>query len=171
MHRKRTSIDFNVSDERFISRSFAFLIIFNCTFAQKITVETDHLRIHCYRAMLELLLARHFPAFRRSDLSKVRHFERLNFGEYVLQATRRLPIQIDAKVLADPVVTGKERDHMQVVAFYILRVLMAPVLETFVQLDRQLHLWTVDRVQSALIPLFDPRLSPRNSILIAQKDT
>jgi hypothetical protein len=119
--------------------------------------------------MLELLLARHFPSFRRSELSKVRHFEKLDFADYVRQATRRLPIQIDDAILNDAELLDKQKEHMHVVAFYLLRLLLAPVLETFVQLDRQLHLWTSNRVQSALVPLFDPRLSPRNSILIAKK--
>lgn len=121
--------------------------------------------------MLELLLARHFPSFRRSELSKVRHFERLDFKEYFCQATRRLPLPSTSQALQDSFVLSKEGDHMKVVSFYILRLLLGPALETFINLDRQLYLWNKNKVQSALVPLFDPRLSPRNFILIAQKTT
>jgi len=56
-----------------------------------------------------------------------------------------------------------------VVVFYVLRLLLAPLWEALILLDRLLFL-TEKGYPAALIPLFDPSISPRNYALVAFKD-
>lgn len=128
-----------------------------------------HLRIHCYRALLERVIAEHFPGHRRSELAKVRHFHLLSFGEYVAKATSRLPIHLTEQMLETEANRRRLADYMRVVIFYTLRLHLAPLLESFVNLDRMLYLFEEARIRTALVPLFDPLQSPRNFVLIAHR--
>ena len=56
----------------------------------------------------------------------------------------------------------------RVVAFYTLRLLFGPLLETVLLLDRGLYLLE-QGLDSLLVPIFDPRLSPRNFVLLSHK--
>ncbi|KAF3839131.1 hypothetical protein F7725_017848 [Dissostichus mawsoni] len=56
----------------------------------------------------------------------------------------------------------------RVVVFFSLALLLAPVVETLVLLDRIIYLQE-NGVDSRLVPLFDPNLSPRNFVLVALK--
>ena len=49
----------------------------------------------------------------------------------------------------------------RVVVYYVLRLLLAPLWEALILLDRLLFLRELGHA-SALVPLFDPRLSPRS---------
>ena len=57
----------------------------------------------------------------------------------------------------------------RVVVFYLLRLLLAPLIETVVLLDRMLSVHERG-FRTGLIPIFDPELSSRNHVLIAFKD-
>ncbi|KAG7469567.1 hypothetical protein MATL_G00130150 [Megalops atlanticus] len=56
----------------------------------------------------------------------------------------------------------------RVVVYFSLALLLAPVVETLVLLDRMLFLQERG-LQSELVPLFDPAFSPRNLVLVAVK--
>lgn len=56
----------------------------------------------------------------------------------------------------------------RVVAYFSLVLLLAPVVETLVLLDRMIFLQERG-FQSELIPLFDAAFSPRNLVLVAVK--
>ena len=49
----------------------------------------------------------------------------------------------------------------RVVVFYVLRLLLAPLWEALLLLDRLLYLRELGYRRSRLVPLFDPTLSPR----------
>lgn len=82
-----------------------------------------------------------------------------------------------------------EQQH-KVVAFFSLSLLLAPLVETLILLDRLLYLREqggcrgggegaavvpvptlplLTGFQCALVPLFDPRFSPRNLVLVAAR--
>ena len=56
----------------------------------------------------------------------------------------------------------------RVVAYYVLRQLVAPLWEELLLLDRLLFLRERGH-RASLVPLFDPLLSPRNYALVASK--
>jgi hypothetical protein len=53
--------------------------------------------------------------------------------------------------------------------YYALRLAMAPAIESLLLLDRLLFLREQPGVAAAAIPLFDPRVSPRNFVLAAYR--
>ncbi|XP_025902412.1 protein RRNAD1 [Nothoprocta perdicaria] len=67
-----------------------------------------------------------------------------------------------------PAVRAMLRQHPKVVAFFSLALLLAPLVESLILLDRLLFL-RERGFQCALVPLFDPLLSPRNLVLVAAK--
>ncbi|KAM5293682.1 methyltransferase-like protein 25B isoform 5-T5 [Glossophaga mutica] len=56
----------------------------------------------------------------------------------------------------------------RVVAFFSLALLLAPLVETLILLDRLLYLQE-QGFHSELLPIFSPELSPRNLVLVATK--
>jgi hypothetical protein len=55
----------------------------------------------------------------------------------------------------------------QLIVFYSLRLLIASIVETGILLDRVLFLAENGR-RSQIIPVFDPKISPRNFAIISR---
>uniref|UniRef100_A0A493TJE6 Uncharacterized protein n=1 Tax=Anas platyrhynchos platyrhynchos TaxID=8840 RepID=A0A493TJE6_ANAPP len=58
--------------------------------------------------------------------------------------------------------------QQELLAFRCLTLLLAPLVESLILLDRLLYL-REQGFQCALLPLFDPRFSPRNLVLVAAR--
>jgi len=59
--------------------------------------------------------------------------------------------------------------------FYALRAVLAPVIESYILLDRLLFLKEQGEVMGGsiaaeLVPLFDPSISPRNMAIVAHRE-
>ncbi|XP_066062885.1 methyltransferase-like protein 25B isoform X1 [Chamaea fasciata] len=129
---------------------------------------SPHLRAHCYRAVLESLIRAADPAKRHLGLQPGRKAHALSFPQY---AHLGLPLAgLDpAEVPLDSGAVGAmlEQQH-KVVAFCTLGQLLAPAVETLILLDRLLYL-REQGFHCALVPLFNPRFSPRNLVLVAAR--
>ncbi|NXX31605.1 RRNAD protein, partial [Nicator chloris] len=129
---------------------------------------SPHLRAHCYRAVLESLIRAADPSKRHLGLQPGRKAHALSFPQY---AHLGLPLAgLDpAGVPLDSAAVGAmlEQQH-KVVAFCTLGQLLAPVVETLILLDRLLYL-REQGFHCALLPLFNPRFSPRNLVLVAAR--
>ncbi|RLV87521.1 hypothetical protein DV515_00015652 [Chloebia gouldiae] len=127
-----------------------------------------HLRAHCYRAALESLIRAADPAKRHLGLQPGRKAHGLSFPQY---AQLGLPLAgLDpAGIPLDSGAVGAmlEQQH-KVVAFCTLGQLLAPAVETLILLDRLLYL-REQGFHCALLPLFNPRFSPRNLVLVAAR--
>ncbi|NXB29124.1 RRNAD protein, partial [Eulacestoma nigropectus] len=127
-----------------------------------------HLRAHCYRAVLESLIRAADPGKRHLGLQPGRKAHTLSFPQY---AQLGLPLAgLDpAGVPLDSGAVGAmlEQQH-KVVAFCTLGQLLAPAVETLILLDRLLYL-REQGFHCALVPLFNPRFSPRNLVLVAAR--
>ncbi|KAH7643513.1 rrnad1-like protein [Dermatophagoides farinae] len=140
-------------------------------FSQK---ELDSLKVHGYRACLEVLLERYAPHMRYKSMKNVKITEQMSFKEYVTRATSGLDISIPESIFESNV-DGKIIDNFinqtdQVILFYSLRLLLAPLIELYILMDYRHYLCEQNPVQNTyLIPLFSPSISPRNFILIAHK--
>lgn len=57
--------------------------------------------------------------------------------------------------------------------FYSLRTVLAPVIESYILLDRLLYVKEQaeleERITAALIPIFEPSTSPRNMAIVAYR--
>ncbi|NXY65364.1 RRNAD protein, partial [Callaeas wilsoni] len=129
---------------------------------------STHLRAHCYRAVLESLICTADPDKRHLGVQPGRKAHALSFLQY---ARLGLPLAgLDpAGVPLDSGAVGAmlEQQH-KVVAFCTLGQLLAPAVETLILLDRLLYL-REQGFHCALVPLFNPRFSPRNLVLVAAR--
>ena len=143
------------------------------TYVNRLRTEEDSskLKVHCYRALLELLIDENNPKLRHSALRSVPKSHLLSFQEYAEKATRELDVNFDFK---NERVLRRINMHLEewwhVVIYYSLRLLFAPLIETVILLDRSLYLLEHGH-DSSLVPIFDPTQSPRNHVLISVKNS
>ncbi|GFR93568.1 ribosomal RNA adenine dimethylase domain containing 1 [Elysia marginata] len=145
-----------------------------CHFAdsyhQRLLENPSHLKSHSYRAALEKLLKSVCPSFKSGQAritSKIGPDR--TFYQYAADNLKKLGIDIES-VPGDLMnecieLTGRWK---RVVAFYTLRLSLAPLVETLLLYDRALFLLE-NGVSSLLVPIFDPKISPRNFALLAVK--
>ncbi|KAM8794290.1 LOW QUALITY PROTEIN: methyltransferase-like protein 25B [Eudromia elegans] len=137
-------------------------------YAARLRAGAGALRVHCYRAVLETLIRAAEPSKRRPAVTAVNGAQALSFAEYARLGLPRVGLDPAALPLDSPAVRAMLRQQHKVVAFFSLALLLAPLVETLILLDRLLYL-REQGFQCALIPLFDPQLSPRNLVLVAAK--
>ncbi|NXD88859.1 RRNAD protein, partial [Halcyon senegalensis] len=126
------------------------------------------LRAHGYRAVLESLIRAADPGRKRPGVQTVKKVHDLSFSQYARLGLPRVGLD-PATIPLDTEAVGAmlEQQH-KVVAFFSLALLLAPLVETLILLDRLLYL-REQGFQCALVPLFDPRFSPRNLVLVAAR--
>ncbi|KAI3361383.1 hypothetical protein L3Q82_012938 [Scortum barcoo] len=136
-------------------------------YVRRLREESELLRTHCYRAMLETFIRDTRPDLRRAGIQTIKKAHLLTFPEYACLGLARvglppgLPLDLER---AEAMLKQQGR----VVVYFSLALLLAPVVETLVLLDRMIYLQE-NGVDSQLVPLFDPNFSPRNFVLVALK--
>ena len=131
--------------------------------------EAGKLKVHCYRALLEKLFLTKCPGLRHKGLRTVTRAHEKEFADYVRLATAKLELTWEDEEFSVEIVTEPLSQWWRVVAFYSLKLVLAPVIETVLLLDRCLYLHEKG-CDSALVPIFDPSLSPRNHVLVSVKN-
>ncbi|XP_071062116.1 methyltransferase-like protein 25B isoform X2 [Pseudochaenichthys georgianus] len=136
-------------------------------YRRRLWEESQLLRTHCYRATLETFIREQRPELRRAGVQTVKKAHLLTFTEYARLGLARVGLPTDLPLDGGRVEAMLEQQG-RVVVFFSLALLLAPVVETLVLLDRIIYLQE-NGVDSRLVPLFDPNLSPRNFVLVALK--
>ncbi|XP_041037710.1 protein RRNAD1 isoform X2 [Carcharodon carcharias] len=136
-------------------------------YAARLREEGAGLRVHCYRAVLETIIRQLQPSLRRPGVQTSRKTHLLPFEDYARAALQKLGLDAGVQWDASLVQSLLAQERM-VVAYFCLNLLLAPVIETLILLDRVLYL-KEQSYQCELIPLFDPTFSPRNFVLVAAK--
>ncbi|XP_055019946.1 LOW QUALITY PROTEIN: protein RRNAD1 [Boleophthalmus pectinirostris] len=128
---------------------------------------SELLRTHCYRAMLESFIRDVRPDLKRAGIQTIKKAHMLQFTEYAGLGLARVGLPSDLPL--DPARVEAMLEHQgRVVVFFSLALLLAPVVESLVLLDRIIYLQE-NGVDSQLVPLFNPNFSPRNFVLVALK--
>ncbi|XP_056141746.1 protein RRNAD1 [Lampris incognitus] len=129
--------------------------------------ESRLLRTHCYRAMLETVIRGARPELRRAGIQTIKKAHLLPFTEYARLGLPRVGLPAEL-----PLDLGRLeamlKQQGRVVVYFSLALLLAPVVETLVLLDRMIFLQE-NGIWSRLVPLFDPNFSSRNLVLVALK--
>ncbi|XP_019866285.2 probable methyltransferase-like protein 25 [Aethina tumida] len=122
-----------------------------------------------YRALLEIMMKTMHPNIKLKDVGRFRK-PAVDFLDYYKKALKRLNLEIDMedKVINDFFDTHKHRVH-ELNVFYLIRCMLAPVIENLILLDRLLYLLESGHSKSFLVQLFDPVVSPRCYGIIAIK--
>ncbi|XP_041648515.1 protein RRNAD1 [Cheilinus undulatus] len=136
-------------------------------YGRRLREESELLKTHCYRAMLETFIRDTRPDLRRAGIQTIKKSHLLPFTEYARLGLAR--VGLPPTLPLDPErVEAMLKQQGRVVVYFSLSLLLAPVVETLVLLDRMIYLQE-NGVESHLVPLFDPNFSPRNFVLVALK--
>ncbi|XP_069677807.1 probable methyltransferase-like protein 25 [Periplaneta americana] len=122
-----------------------------------------------FRALLQVLLIRkcgeHIP------WGQVGRLKYQNFVDYVQKAVQKLHLSIE---VSEDEIEALHRNYLneqqQLHVFFLLRLSLAPVIETVILLDRLLYLHEKGIQESYLVQLFDPVISPRCYCIISLKN-
>uniref|UniRef100_A0A673A7S7 Protein RRNAD1-like n=1 Tax=Sphaeramia orbicularis TaxID=375764 RepID=A0A673A7S7_9TELE len=136
-------------------------------YVRRLREDSQLLRTHCYRAMLEAFIRNVRPDLRRAGIQTIKKAHLLPFAEYARLGLVRVGLPAMLPLDAERMETMLDQ-QVRVVVYFSLSMLLAPVVETLVLLDRMIYLQE-NGVDSQLIPLFNPNLSPRNFVLVALK--
>ncbi|XP_039723197.1 methyltransferase-like protein 25B isoform X3 [Pteropus medius] len=136
-------------------------------YAERLQRAGPGLRTHCYRAALETVIRRAQPTLRRPGVQGIPRVHELKIEEYVQRGLQRVGLdpQLPLNLAA---LRAQQAQENRVVAFFSLALLLAPLVETLILLDRLLHLQE-QGFHAELLPIFSPELSPRNLALVATK--
>ncbi|KAM5293680.1 methyltransferase-like protein 25B isoform 3-T3 [Glossophaga mutica] len=136
-------------------------------YAQRLQKAGPGLRTHCYRAALETVIRHAQPKLRRPGVQGIPRVHELKIEEYVQRGLQRVGLdpQLPLNLAA---LRAHQSQENRVVAFFSLALLLAPLVETLILLDRLLYLQE-QGFHSELLPIFSPELSPRNLVLVATK--
>ncbi|XP_031335450.1 protein RRNAD1 isoform X2 [Photinus pyralis] len=127
--------------------------------------EFDQLKVHAYRAALEKLITDRQPNMYHSQVNSVKCTNGLVFAE---KATSNLDIKLSINEIESLQIKNYLDNWKDVVVFYSLRLMIAPLVENIILLDRLLYILESD-YNCEITSLFNPQLSPRNQVLIAKK--
>ncbi|XP_057665894.1 probable methyltransferase-like protein 25 [Diorhabda carinulata] len=123
-----------------------------------------------YRALFEIILEKYYdlPSDKR-QVGKMRK-KCVNFVDYTKKALKRLnlPLNLTNSQLENLFEEYKERQY-EIYFFYLLRNMLAPIIESLILLDRLLYLQELGFENSYIVQVFDPIVSPRCYGLIAIK--
>lgn len=141
----------------------------------------SQLKVHCYRAAVEVILRKH--GLRRTQVRISKRVSKLPFQIYAqklllsvaglspssqLSWSQEELASLEKQLLMEEEGGGGGGGEWQKVAmFFVLRLAMGPSVEAMIQLDRKLILIEQGYAKVQLYPLFDPNISPRNLLLIA----
>ncbi|XP_060500597.1 methyltransferase-like protein 25B isoform X1 [Panthera onca] len=136
-------------------------------YAERLQRAGPGLRTHCYRAALETVIRGARPELRRPGVQGIPRVHELKIEEYVQRGLRRVGLdpQLPLNLAA---LRAHQAQENRVVAFFSLALLLAPLVETLILLDRLLYLQE-QGFHAELLPIFSPELSPRNLVLVATK--
>lgn len=137
-------------------------------YRKKLLSNYSELKIHAYRAAIERIIVRLNPEHRHSGLKGGIKANESTFAEYCQRAVADIGVVIPNEEVHSEE-TRKCLDRWeQVVKFYTLRLMFAPLVETVILYDRLLFLLE-QGARAQVDVLFDPCLSPRNHAITAFK--
>ncbi|XP_013385101.1 protein RRNAD1 [Lingula anatina] len=138
-------------------------------YIQRLKGNSPALRTHCYRAVAQQFILGKKPNFQHGRIKlTVKNSHQMPVDRYIKEVLKKLGLddQLSEEQIRKAQV--QVNDWKSVVIFYVLRLALAPVVESVILLDRMLYLWE-QGADSYLLAIFDPLLSPRNFVLVAHK--
>ncbi|CAD5120496.1 DgyrCDS9062 [Dimorphilus gyrociliatus] len=139
------------------------------SYMEKLMENHPNLKSHCYRAAMQEVLKEKDETFCNSTIKlKVKNIYEMNFTTYAEKVLEKLKFSPGLTEYQEE--RSKERllKWFDVVVLYVLRLAIAPVIESVILLDRLLFL-KEQGFKSYIQPIFDPSVSPRNFALISEK--
>lgn len=98
----------------------------------------DDLRVHSFRAEIERIIQKHWPEKKHLGLKNMKTLT--TFAEYCRQAVEHMDITIPSHEINSPETRNHLTNWKNVVIFYTLRLMLAPLVESLILYDRLLSL-------------------------------
>ncbi|XP_076802452.1 methyltransferase-like protein 25B isoform X2 [Clavelina lepadiformis] len=142
----------------------------NEDYLRKVEEDPSSLKGQCYRAMLEVLIRRSHPELIRTGVKTIKNCHRLSFLEYSKKAFKKLGLSCpDEATIESNEMTEMLQMWPNVVKLFMISLVLAPVVESIILLDRVLYL-KENGYESELLSIFEPLLSPRCFAVVASKN-
>ncbi|XP_063782181.1 methyltransferase-like protein 25B [Pseudophryne corroboree] len=136
-------------------------------YMERLKGDSKILRTHCYRAVLETVIRGVELTIKRVGVQTIKKAHKLPFKEYAKLGLKRVGLD-PSTPMDETLLEHMLSQHRNVVAFFSLALLLAPLVETLILLDRMIFLQEKG-FHCDVIPLFKPHFSPRNLVLVAAK--
>ncbi|KAK6179337.1 hypothetical protein SNE40_011724 [Patella caerulea] len=140
------------------------------SYKERLKADGEPLKVHCYRAVFQHIITTLHPEFDRGAMKlTIKNATNMPFENYCSSALKKLGY--DDTIPSELMRQAKEYlpEWKNVMSFYTVRLSLGPVVETLILLDRLIYLYE-QGLSSVLVPIFDPSLSPRNFLLLANKN-
>lgn len=114
-----------------------------------------------YRAIFEMILLNFVGQVENKQVGRFRK-ETVDFLDYTKKAAKRLDLSLsmsEQSIMDHYIQYEGRKDEMDV--FYLIRAMLAPVVESLILLDRLLYLYECGHNNSFIVQFFDPVVSPR----------
>lgn len=98
----------------------------------------DYLRVHSFRAEIERIIQKYWPDKKHSGLKSIKKLT--TFSDYCKQAVTHLHIDIPEHEINSMETERNLLNWKNVVIFYTLRLMLAPLVESVILYDRFLHI-------------------------------
>lgn len=98
----------------------------------------DSLRVHSFRAAIEKIICENWPSLKHSGLKSIKSLT--TFSDYCQQAVCHMDIKIPYDEVESEEVSANLEKWKNVVIFYSLRLMLAPLIESVILYDRLLCL-------------------------------
>lgn len=123
-----------------------------------------------YRALFEKLLREKWCVDDPAKVVKLGRIKFKDFEDYLRKGCKKFDITMDLTTdEIEQLIQDHEFDRRLINLNYLIRLLMAKIIETLILLDRYLYLLESHVDNVFLVKIFDPIVSPRNYSLIAIK--
>ncbi|XP_015683065.1 protein RRNAD1 [Protobothrops mucrosquamatus] len=125
--------------------------------------DSPSLKTHYFRARLETVIRAIDPTKKRLGVQAIPKTDEMTFEQYARRGLERVGMSPSG-----PLEAASLAEQQRVVVFFSLALLLAPLVETLILLDRMIYLQE-QGFPCELVPLFNPALSARNLVLVAAK--
>ncbi|CAI8050590.1 Protein RRNAD1 [Geodia barretti] len=136
------------------------------SYRDKISDDSHHVKVHCHRAVVETVLRKY--GLRRSQVKISRRISRLPFTEYATAVLEGLIIPLTELERDREELLAMAEEWREVAVFFMLRLSLAPCVESLVVCDRLLFL-SEQGFDVQLKAVFEPTISPRNLLVLSLK--
>jgi hypothetical protein len=137
------------------------------SYRDKISDNSHHVKVHCHRAVVETVLRKQH-GLRRSQVKISRRISRLPFTEYATAVLEGLNIPLTELERDREELLAMAEEWREVAVVFMLRLSLAPCVESLVVADRLLFL-SEQGFDVHLKAVFEPTISPRNLLISSLK--
>lgn len=103
------------------------------------TKEYNYLKVHSFRGAIEQIICKDWPHLKHSGLRSLKYSNDMRFDDYCRLAVKDFQITISPEDIESDETKLNLDGWKNLVAFYTIRLMFAPLIESVIQKDRLLY--------------------------------